>query len=156
MTTLSPPDEEAPSAPTDVAASNVTDSSADITWTASTDNVGVTGYDVYVDGDLDGSTTSTSYSLSGLSPETSYSVAVRAKDAADNESAEGLQPSFTTTQTQNCQEQVIDSEDFESGWGIWNDGGSDARRSSRDSQYANSGVFSVRLKRQHLYFGHVH
>ena len=95
MTTLSPPDEEAPSAPTDVAASNVTDSSADITWTASTDNVGVTGYDVYVDGDLDGSTTSTSYSLSGLSPETSYSVAVRAKDAADNESAEAS-TSFTT------------------------------------------------------------
>ena len=145
VTTLSPPDEEAPSAPTDVAASNITDSSADITWTASTDNVGVTGYDVYVDGDLEGSTTSTSYSLSGLSPETSYSVAVRAKDAADNESAEGS-TTFTTTQTQNCQEQLIDSEDFESGWGIWNDGGSDARRSRRDSQYANSGVFSVRLR----------
>ncbi len=145
VTTLSPPDEEAPSAPTDVAASNVTDSSADITWTASTDNVGVTGYDVYVDGELDGSTTSTSYSLSGLSPETSYSVGVRAKDAAGNESVEGS-TSFTTNQTQNCQEQLIDSEDFESGWGIWNDGGSDARRSSRDSQYANSGVFSVRLR----------
>ena len=140
-----PTDEEDPSAPTDVAASSITDSSADITWTASTDNVGVTGYDVYVDGTIDGSTTSTSYSLSVLSPETSYSVGVRAKDAAGNESAEAT-TSFTTTQTQSCQEQVIDSEDFESGWGIWNDGGSDARRSIRDSQYANSGEFSVRLR----------
>ena len=145
VTTSTPPDEEDPSAPTDVSTSNVTDTSADITWTASTDNVGVTGYDVYVDGTIDGSTTSTSYSLSGLSPETSYSVGVRAKDAAGNESVEGS-TSFTTNQTQNCQEQLIDSEDFESGWGIWNDGGSDARRSSRDSQYANSGVFSVRLR----------
>ena len=145
VTTLTPPDETVPSTPTSVASSNVTDSSADITWDASTDNVGVTGYDVYVNGTLDGSTASTSYSLSGLSPETTYSVGVKAKDAAGNESAEGT-TSFTTTQTQSCQEQVINSEDFESGWGIWNDGGSDARRSSRDSQYANSGVFSVRLR----------
>ena len=142
---MTPPDETAPSDPTNVAASNVTDSSADITWSASTDNVAVTGYDVYVNGTLDGSTASTSYSLSGLSPETSYSVGVKAKDAAGNESGEGT-TSFTTTQTQSCQDQVINSEDFESGWGIWNDGGSDARRSSRDSQYANSGVFTVRLR----------
>ena len=145
VTTLTPPDETAPSDPTNVAASNVTDSSADITWSASSDNVAVTGYDVYVNGTLDGSTASTSYSLTGLSPETSYSVGVKAKDAAGNESGEGT-TSFTTTQTQSCQDQVINSEDFESGWGIWNDGGSDARRSSRDSQYANSGVFTVRLR----------
>ena len=144
-TTTEPTDTEAPSDPTNVAASNVTDSSADITWSASSDNVAVTGYDVYVNGTLDGSTASTSYSLTGLSPETSYSVGVKAKDAAGNESGEGT-TSFTTTQTQSCQDQVINSEDFESGWGIWNDGGSDARRSSRDSQYANSGVFTVRLR----------
>ncbi|MGJ8653633.1 MAG: carbohydrate-binding protein [Opitutaceae bacterium] len=39
----------------------------------------------------------------------------------------------------------IDSNDFESGWGIWNDGGSDARRSSNDSAYAN-GTYCVRLR----------
>ena len=94
-TTTEPTDTEAPSDPTNVAASNVTDSSADITWDASTDNVAVTGYDVYVNGTLDGSTSSTSYSLSGLSPETSYSVGVKAKDAAGNESGEGT-TSFTT------------------------------------------------------------
>ncbi|MEM7792789.1 MAG: sulfatase-like hydrolase/transferase, partial [Verrucomicrobiota bacterium] len=41
---------------------------------------------------------------------------------------------------------VIDSEDFESGWGIWNDGGSDARRALNDAAYANSGSYCIRLR----------
>lgn len=40
---------------------------------------------------------------------------------------------------------VIDDEDFESGWGIWNDGGSDAVRLN-SSSWANSGTFSIRLR----------
>ncbi|MFT6358552.1 MAG: putative repeat protein (TIGR01451 family) [Saprospiraceae bacterium] len=45
-----------------------------------------------------------------------------------------------------CTFSVIDSENFESGWGIWNDGGSDARRSANDAPYANSGNYCVRLR----------
>ncbi len=45
-----------------------------------------------------------------------------------------------------CTYQTINDWDFESGWGIWNDGGSDARRSSKDAAYANSGVYCVRLR----------
>ncbi|MEL7422377.1 MAG: M43 family zinc metalloprotease [Bacteroidota bacterium] len=45
-----------------------------------------------------------------------------------------------------CSTVQVDSENFDSGWGIWNDGGSDCRRSSRDAQYANSGNFCVRLR----------
>lgn len=45
-----------------------------------------------------------------------------------------------------CTYSVIDSENFESGWGIWNDGGSDSRRSINDSNYANSGNYCVRLR----------
>ncbi|WP_233783402.1 MopE-related protein [Flavivirga eckloniae] len=41
---------------------------------------------------------------------------------------------------------VFDTNDFESGWGIWNDGGSDARRSSKDFYYANTGIYTVRLR----------
>jgi|GEM_PF-623800 len=41
---------------------------------------------------------------------------------------------------------VFDEENFENGWGIWNDGGSDVRRNSRDAAYANSGNFCVRLR----------
>ena len=45
-----------------------------------------------------------------------------------------------------CTYAIIDSQGFESGWGIWNDGGQDARRSSRDSAYANTGVRCIRLR----------
>lgn len=41
---------------------------------------------------------------------------------------------------------VVDNHDLESGWGIWNDGGSDARRNINDAAYANSGSFCVRLR----------
>jgi vibriolysin len=41
---------------------------------------------------------------------------------------------------------TIDSNNFESGWGIWNDGGSDCRRSANDSAYANDGTYCVRLR----------
>jgi hypothetical protein len=45
-----------------------------------------------------------------------------------------------------CSYVTIDSWDFEGGWGIWNDGGSDCRRSSRDAAYAQSGTFCVRIR----------
>ena len=45
-----------------------------------------------------------------------------------------------------CTNVIIDDHDFESGWGIWNDGGSDCRRSINDAQYANSGNYCVRLR----------
>ncbi|MEM9479690.1 MAG: sulfatase-like hydrolase/transferase [Verrucomicrobiota bacterium] len=41
---------------------------------------------------------------------------------------------------------TISDEDFEGGWGIWNDGGADARRSANDSNWANSGTFCIRLR----------
>jgi PKD repeat protein len=41
---------------------------------------------------------------------------------------------------------TINSNNFEGGWGIWNDGGSDCRRSSNDSAYANDGIYCVRLR----------
>lgn len=88
-------DTEAPTAPGSLTASNITTSGADLSWSASTDNVDVTGYDVYVNGSLDGSTTNTSYTISGLSPATGYTASVKAKDAAGNESAAST-VSFTT------------------------------------------------------------
>ena len=45
-----------------------------------------------------------------------------------------------------CTYQTIDANGFESGWGIWNDGGSDARRSANDNQYATAGTYCVRLR----------
>ncbi|MFT6358044.1 MAG: hypothetical protein ACJAYJ_002265 [Saprospiraceae bacterium] len=48
--------------------------------------------------------------------------------------------------TGGCQTVNIDSNNFDSGWGIWNDGGSDCRRSANDAAYANSGSRCVRLR----------
>jgi chitodextrinase len=80
-------DTTAPSAPTGLAASNVTTTSVSLSWTASTDSVGVTGYDVLNAGTVVGSSTTTSASVSNLSPGTTYALSVRAKDAAGNLSA---------------------------------------------------------------------
>jgi hypothetical protein len=79
-------DTQAPSAPTNLAASAITQTSATLNWTASTDNVGVTGYEVRVNGTLNGTVATTSYALSGLAASTTYSVSVTAKDAAGNAS----------------------------------------------------------------------
>ena len=48
--------------------------------------------------------------------------------------------------TGGCSYVSVNSNNFDSGWGIWNDGGSDCRRSSRDAAYAYSGNFCVRLR----------
>jgi chitodextrinase len=80
-------DREAPSVPTALTASAVTGSNVTLSWAASTDNVGVTGYDVLRDGTVVASATATTYQVTGLTPNTSYSFAVRAKDGAGNVSA---------------------------------------------------------------------
>jgi chitodextrinase len=83
VTTL---DGQAPSAPTNVASSNVTKIGARVTWTASTDNVAVTNYNIYRNGTYVAtvSGTTTTYNLSGLTAGTTYSITVRALDAAKN------------------------------------------------------------------------
>ncbi|MES2416265.1 MAG: fibronectin type III domain-containing protein [Patescibacteria group bacterium] len=84
VTTKTPADTTSPSTPTGLTTSNITQTSATVSWTASTDNIGVTGYDVYVGGILKTSVTSTTASLTGLTAGTTYSVTVKAKDLAGN------------------------------------------------------------------------
>ncbi|KXO00534.1 hypothetical protein LS48_03780 [Aequorivita aquimaris] len=80
------PDTQAPTAPGSLSASNVTQTTLTLSWNASTDNVGVTGYDVFQGSTNLGSVTSTSANITGLSPATAYSFRVRAHDAAGNNS----------------------------------------------------------------------
>src|SRR5688572_9267767 len=82
------PDAQPPTAPTNLSASNVTMTSIVLTWTASTDNIGVTGYDVYQNGIKINSSniTGTSFNVTGLTAGTTYSYFVKAKDAAGNQS----------------------------------------------------------------------
>jgi chitodextrinase len=96
VTTLAPvPDTTAPTAPT-LAASGTTQTSTNLSWSGATDNVGVTGYDVYKDGVLLGLTTTTSYAVSGLTATTTYAFTVNAKDAAGNVSVASNTVSVTT------------------------------------------------------------
>lgn len=86
----------APAVPANLAQGTVTSSSIQVTWSASSDNVGVTGYQVRLNGSTVASTTSTSYTFSGLTASTSYSIDVRAGDAAGNWSAWSSTVSVTT------------------------------------------------------------
>ena len=78
-----------PTVPTNLHVTAHTSSSISIAWTASTDNVGVTGYRIQQNGVVVGSVggTTTSYTASGLNPSTTYSYAVAAFDAAGDISA---------------------------------------------------------------------
>jgi trimeric autotransporter adhesin len=89
-------DNEPPSVPGSLAATNITHNSLDLSWSASTDNIGVTGYDVYMNGSLKTTSTGTNASIDGLSPVSSYSFYVMAKDAAGNISGQSTVISVTT------------------------------------------------------------
>ncbi|MDF2909081.1 MAG: glycoside hydrolase family 18 [Herbinix sp.] len=79
-------DRTPPSAPRNLIFSSVTDTSARLSWNASTDNIAVTYYEIYKNSALAGTTTSLSYQVTGLSPSTNYSFYIIAKDAAGNRS----------------------------------------------------------------------
>ena len=114
-------DTQAPSVPTGLSASNVTQTTLTLSWTASSDNVGVTGYDVYQGGSNLGSVTGTSANITGLTAGTTYSFTVTASDAAGNTSAQSSALSVTTPSAgMSCSstETLPYSEGFESsvGW----------------------------------------
>ena len=74
----------APTAPTAFAKTGATATTIATSWTASTDNVGVTGYRLYRDGTRSTPTTNTAYTFTGLTCNTSYTLGVEAVDAAGN------------------------------------------------------------------------
>lgn len=78
-------DTSPPTAPTNLSATAPASTRVDLTWAASTDNTGVTNYSVYRDGSLlSGSVTGTSFSDTTVSPQTSYSYTVVARDTVGN------------------------------------------------------------------------
>ncbi|MFE5978216.1 carbohydrate binding domain-containing protein [Streptomyces wedmorensis] len=89
-------DTQAPSVPTGLYSTGKSSSSVSLAWSASTDNVGVTGYDVYRGSTKVSTVTGTSATVSGLSASTTYSFTVRARDAAGNVSGSSAGVSVTT------------------------------------------------------------
>jgi endoglucanase len=86
-TTASAPDTQAPSAPAALASGAVTTTTVALTWTASTDDVGVTTYDLYGGATKLGSSPTAGATISNLTPGTTYTFSVKARDAAGNVSA---------------------------------------------------------------------
>lgn len=77
-------DSQAPTAPTSLAVTGTTSNSASLSWLASSDNIGVTGYDVYMNSILKTTVTGLTTTITGLTASTTYSFYVIAKDAAGN------------------------------------------------------------------------
>jgi endonuclease I len=94
-------DNSAPSIPTDITVSSITGTSFKVDWTASTDNTGVTAYQVFIDGSLNGSTENTTYSVAGLTASTTYSIRISAKDKVNNTSSQSAAVTATTTDGSN-------------------------------------------------------
>ncbi|MGP3935769.1 chitinase [Nonomuraea sp. KM88] len=94
-------DTSAPSVPGGVSAGGATATSLDVTWSAATDDVGVTRYEVSRDGGSPVAVTGTSHRVTGLSADTTYRFRVRACDAAGNCSAYSPEASGTTTAAGN-------------------------------------------------------
>ncbi|MET7436593.1 carbohydrate binding domain-containing protein [Streptomyces sp. NPDC005496] len=89
-------DTQAPTAPASLRSTAKTSSSVSLAWNASTDNVGVSGYDVYSGSNQVLTVSGTSATVSGLSPSTAYTFTVKARDAAGNTSGASNAVSVTT------------------------------------------------------------
>lgn len=133
-----------PSDPTNLAASNITQTSVDLSWTASTDNVGVVLYGIFLNdvylGDVYANVTS--LTVPGLNPNTTYTFKVLARDVVGNISGSNVvtvttQSAMTTT--------VLHQGFFETGLDGWTDGGGDCKRIRRSNlSYEND--YSMRLR----------
>ncbi len=115
------PDNETPSVPTDLIASNITSNSVDLSWTASTDNIGVSVYEIFQDGTRIGTSTTPNFTVTGLAAETAFSFTVNAKDAAGNVSGNSNVVNVTTTAPPPCSgiNSFPYSESFEGSVGVW-------------------------------------
>ncbi|WP_456423215.1 fibronectin type III domain-containing protein, partial [Lutibacter sp.] len=121
-----------------------------LAWTASTDNVGVTGYDIYVDGVFNGTTATTAYTITGLSPTTTYSLTVLAKDGANNTSAQSTPVNGTTTAlSSNCASETftnigVNSSTYTSVTWTGDDGGSWNATDARTDQTLTGKAITIR------------
>ena len=106
-------DTQAPTAPSSLAVTTKTATSVSLSWTASTDNVGVASYDVYMNSVLKTTVTTSTATISGLTASTAYSFYIKAKDAAGNTSASSNTVSATTNSSGGTTTELLFSEYIE-------------------------------------------
>ncbi|MBU6415377.1 fibronectin type III domain-containing protein, partial [Patescibacteria group bacterium] len=97
-----------PSTPTNLTATAVSSSQINLSWIASTDTIGVTGYKIYRNGSQIATVATTSYSDTGLTAATTYTYTVAAYDAAGNTSAQSSSVSATTQSASTQKFQIND------------------------------------------------
>lgn len=97
-TLVTDPDVTAPTIPTNLASAVISPTQINLSWTASTDAVGVAGYEIYRNGTstLLATTSATTFNNTGLSASTAYTYTVRAYDVAGNKSNFATTTSATT------------------------------------------------------------
>ncbi|MBE7692592.1 InlB B-repeat-containing protein [Tenacibaculum finnmarkense] len=92
-------DTEAPTTPSNLTVSNITETQVTLTWETATDNIGVSQYQIF-NGTVNlGSSTNTTFNLTGLTANTTYSFTVKAMDAATNSSLASNTASATTLES---------------------------------------------------------
>ncbi len=89
-------DKEPPTVPADLKSLSVSSSTVDLAWTESTDNMAVSGYNIYKGSELVGITEATNYTVADLAENTSYKFTVKAKDTFGNISSASNELSVTT------------------------------------------------------------
>jgi chitodextrinase len=98
-------DSTAPSMPSGLVATTTTSTTVALKWNAATDNAGgsgIAGYDVLRGGASIATTAGTSFTVTGLAPNTAFSFSVRARDNAGNVSAASPAIAVTTSPAANC------------------------------------------------------
>jgi hypothetical protein len=89
-------DTQAPTVPTNLTTTTIEKNSISLKWDASSDNVAVTGYEVYRNAILVSTVTSTSFTHTGLTSDTNYTYSIKAIDAQSNRSSSSISVSVTT------------------------------------------------------------
>ncbi|WP_452602834.1 M36 family metallopeptidase [Pontimicrobium sp. MEBiC06410] len=132
-------DTEAPSIPLNLVSTGITQTTVDLSWDASTDNVAVTAYEVFQGNTSLGDVTNTTMQVTGLTANTAYAFRVRAKDAAGNNSGFSNTLNVTTNSTPppggclNGVNSLPYGESFEADFGLWTQATGDDLNWTRDS-----------------------
>ncbi len=161
VTTATPPDTQAPTAPTGLFASNVEETTLTLSWNAATDNVGVTAYDVYQGSTVLGEVAGTTANVTGLTADTAYQFSVKAKDAAGNESTFSNTVNVTTTGGSTgggCTSGISSfpyNEGFEDSLGAWTQSTADDINWSVDTNGTPSGSTGPSSATQGSYYIYV-
>lgn len=123
---------------------NPTHYGIDLRWAAATDNVGVTGYVLFLDGEVTDTVTATAFRYESLTYCTTYTFGLAAFDAAGNMSDTVTVRETTTGCLTIVEDDVLNAAYFEQGWDGWTDGGGDCYRYR--GEYSFEGDFSIRLR----------